>query len=689
MQMRKCSYFALILFFTYSYSAHSQKKQRHHKVVNADLMQKDTVPRSQSEFQLDFKNINNVAFYYDASLLSQIKSAENNSDYPTLILLLENYIQNFGIQNFSRNTDMIWKLGDLYLQAKAYDKANFMYRLALKHIRGKGITKIKRYYDSTANVRSNDFVPLDYYYELVEFRKHIDTLTPPQSVYLNMGDLVNDLRYPDYGPTLNVQGNMLIYTKRKKIANETKLSYRENEELYFTINYDGFWDEGLPFTNVINSNCNEGSAIISRDGKTLYFSRCITPEFKFDCQDCLGACDIYVSYLQEDGKWSMAQNLGRNVNTNSWESHPTLSHSEDTLYFASDRIGGFGLSDIWYTYKLPKGGWANAQNLGPVINTRGNEVSPFYHPNHHVLYFSSNDQLLNFGDRDSLNVCHTYDIYKTRLLQKKWQEPNNIGPLVNGKGDEYYFTIDSKGKDLFYSKSELDNLANLDLFSFPLPMEAQATSYTKFKGTLKDSLTDETFKGIVSVIDLSNGIEVAPKYMREDGSFEFDLNNNNEYLLIIQGDDFLRIEERFFLKTDTTITLKTQSLKISKWEFKSLEFENNSAEINESMQEDLDKVVDFLVMHPELNLVISGHTDGSGDPIANKRLSQNRANSIKEYIVSKGQLESNRIEAIGYGSAKPIVVENTEEDKKINRRVEFELKKKQTNTNTNTNENEN
>jgi hypothetical protein len=81
------------------------------------------------------------------------------------------------------------------------------------------------------------------------------------------------------------------------------------------------------------------------------------------------------------------------VNSPSWDSHPALSHSEDTLFFASDRIGGFGLSDLWFTYMQQNGKWAPAQNMGPVINTRQSEVSPFYHPKYDVLYFSSNGQL--------------------------------------------------------------------------------------------------------------------------------------------------------------------------------------------------------------------------------------------------------------------------------------------------------
>jgi hypothetical protein len=663
----------ILLMCNTTYAQKRKNKNTFQTIAAQGQLDSSSVIRS--EYQFQFKNINVIPFYYNESEYLKIRKLEEAKNYKELLPHLEKYVNSFGIQNFSRNTDMIWKLGRLYQLFGYNDRALFLYRTALKNLRGKKIEELKVYYDTITASSLDKYVPLEYYYQLVEYRKTVDTLYPPKSVFLNMGELVNDLRYPDYGPTMNVNGNVLIFTKRKQILTATKISYRENEELYYSINYDGFWDEALPFSNVINSNCNEGSATISKDGKTLYFARCIVPEFLYDCRDCMGSCDIYESHMDEDGKWSVAQNLGLQVNSISWDSHPTLSHSEDTLFFASDRIGGFGLSDIWFTYKLPKGGWATAQNMGPVINTRGNEVSPFYHPIHHVFYFSSNGQLLNFGKRDSLDFTyHTYDIYKTRKLQGLWQEPKNIGPLVNGPGDEYYFTIDSKSRDLFYSKSEVDNLANLDLFSFPLPMEAQPLAYTKLKGSLTDSLTNEPFKGIVSIIDITNGIEVAPKFMREDGSFEFDLNNENEYLLVIQGDDFFRIEHNFTLEKDTVINLQTNSIKYNKWKFTSLEFENNSAKILPEMEIDLNKVVDFLVDHPQITLIISGHTDGSGDPAANLKLSQARADAIKSYIIEKGAIDESRIDAVGYGSQKPIIQpETSEADKKLNRRVEFEL----------------
>ena len=651
-----------------------QKGKNKYVTRNVTKSQLDTIPAKKSEFQFNFKNINKIPYYYNKEELITIKKYEKSRDYVKLLPLLENYVSNFGVENFSMDTEMLWKLGNLYELLEQKLKAKYIYRISLKNNSGKYYRNILKLYETQTTLEKDNYVPLDYYYELVEFRKEVDTLHPPKSVLLNMGELVNDERYPDYGPAMNVTNDVLIYTKRKKELTPTKLTYRENEELYFSKNYDGFWDEAQPFSNVINSHCNEGSACLSRDGKTLYFARCKVTDFQYDCKECMGSCDIYVSYLQEDSSWTVPRNLGANINSIYWESQPSLSHSEDTLYFASDRKGGFGLSDIYFTYKLSTGDWAPAQNMGPTVNTRGNEVSPFYHPTYNVFYFSSNGHLINFGTFDTTeHHFRTFDIYKSIKLEGLWQEPKNIGPLVNGKGDEYYFTIDSKSKDLFYARSEEDNVKNLDLFSFPLPMEAQPNATTKLLGTLRDSITGDPFKGIVSVIDLSEGIEVAPKFIRPDGSFEFDLIDKQDYLLILQGDDFFRIEKKIHLDGDTTINIETPSIKFNKWTFEHLEFENGKADILPEMEIDLDKVVNFVLDHPYFKLVISGHTDALGNADANLRLSQKRASAIRQYIITKGHIEENRIEAIGYGSQKPIVEEKTDEDRSLNRRVEFQI----------------
>ena len=377
----------------------------------------------------------------------------------------------------------------------------------------------------------------------------------------------------------------------------------------------------------------------------------------------MGSCDLFVAEIKEDSTWGNIRNLGVNVNSISWDSHPTLSHTEDTLYFASDRIGGFGLSDIYFTYKDKNGAWAPAQNVGPLVNTRANEVSPFYHPMHQVLYFTSNGHLLNFG---------SFDIYKSVWANGVWQEPKNIGPLVNGAGNEFYFTIDAESKNLYYASSSAKDIENLDLFSFPLPMGAQPEATTSFSGVLLDSLTGLPMTGIVSIIDLDNGIEVAPKFLRPNGTFQFDLINNNNYLLIIQGDEYFRIEEIFYLEGDTEIYRTAQPL-ASKLKFESVEFENGKADILPEMFADLDKIIDFLLDNPEFKVNIAGHTDSDGSSDMNMVLSQQRAAAIRDYIIQFGSIDEDRVTAVGYGDTQPIVEEITDEDKRLNRRVEFQI----------------
>jgi outer membrane protein OmpA-like peptidoglycan-associated protein len=189
-----------------------------------------------------------------------------------------------------------------------------------------------------------------------------------------------------------------------------------------------------------------------------------------------------------------------------------------------------------------------------------------------------------------------------------------------------------------------------------------------------NEVTGKPFKGIVSIIDLDNGIEVAPKFLRPDGSFEFDLINNNNYLLIIQGEEFFRIEELFYLDGEMQLN-KTAEPISSKLKFESIEFEEGKAEMSTPMYSDLDKLADFLLDNPEFKLHISGHTDSDGREDFNLKLSQERADIIKEYLVYFGNVNEAKVSAKGYGSSKPIA--SKEENKSLNRRVEFEIYKGQ------------
>ncbi|GAA4030676.1 hypothetical protein GCM10022409_13580 [Hymenobacter glaciei] len=601
----------------------------------------------------DFININKYPFFENKKALRAIAKAEKRRQYHQARLLLEDYVAKFGPTNFSENTDMIWHLGQLLQRDSQTVKAKAYYRLALKHSRS-DTKRIQLYYDSLERKETPLYVPLKTYYDLVEYRKNLNTFHPPKGVYTSMGDAINS-KAPDYGPALAGNDSLMIFSSKRLRRGLTGVV---DEELYTSHKEGVSWSDAEPLPKPINSPNNEGSACLSKDGRTIFFARC-------ECAACHGNCDLYTATLGKDGKWSTPKSLGPAVNSTAWDSQPTLSQGEDTLYFASDRLGGFGLSDIYFTHKLRNGQWSPAESMGPVINTRENEVSPFYHPLYHVLYFSSRGQLLNFGD---------FDIYKTYKVAGRWQEPKNIGPLVNGKGSEYYFTIDRESKNLYYARSEAKELNNLDLYSFPLPMEAQPMATTKVEGTLLDSVSNKPLNGIVSIIDTDNGVEVASKFIRPDGTFDFELIEGSHYAMLIQSPDFFSVEKQFALRGDTVMTLLTNSINYKlPLIFKNLEFEQGKANVLASMYPTLDRIAVFLVDHPTFRLSIAGHTDSSGDPEVNEKLSQDRAEAIRRYIERKGKLQPNRIESFGYGSFKPLKDELTDADAKVNRRVEFRL----------------
>ena len=630
--------------------------QKEKKLKKGGIIQLNDSLTSYSQSDIfTYPNVNRGIFYSNPGKLKKIEALDNSGQDEAMYPELKAYVSNFAIENFSKNAPMIWKLAKLSEKYGQPGEAILLYKLVLKHHQqGINIEELFKVYDSIETDKKQYYVPLDFYYQLVEYRKEIDTLRAPRAILVNMGVGINSPK-EDYGPTIGNVDNVLLFTSKR---NKNKDSYEPayDEDIFYSLRVDSMWQYAEEFKK-INTSYNEGSACLSLDGKHLFFSRCNAP-------GTLGNCDIYSAVLQSDSTWGDLKNLGLNINSSGWDSHPSLTHKGDTLFFASNRVGGFGLSDIYFSLKDTEGNWQKALNAGPIINTRNSEVSPFLHHKFNVLYFSSNGHPLNFGE---------FDIYKSSRLERSWSEPKNIGPLVNGAGSEYYFTIDSRSSELYYARSNEDDLKNLDLYSFPVPMEAQPEAIVNLKGSLQDQV-GKPMKGIVSIIDLDEGVEVAPKFIREDGKFDFSLINKRNYLLIIQGDEFFRIEEIFFMDGDTEINKIAEPIE-SKIAFESLEFENGKADILLAMHKDLDKLANFLIDHPELKLRISGHTDSAGKEEANLKLSQARADAIKRYLAFEFKIDTSRIEAIGYGSSKPIVQEQTDEHKQFNRRVEFEIYK--------------
>jgi outer membrane protein OmpA-like peptidoglycan-associated protein len=619
--------------------------------TEAVIVNDSIVRYSQSDI-FDFPNISIYDFYYNKKKLNKLMYYIESGQDQNAYLAMRDYVKNYGIDNFRKAPGLIWDLARYSKKFGWPGEALQLYKLAIKHYAvGSDTTTLFKEFDSLNRDKVRYYVPIERYQQMVAARRDVDTLIAPRPAKMNMGMDVNSKK-EDYAPSMGNSDNMLLFTSKRNNHNSIPPKY--DEDIFFSTREYEVWTKAKEFKK-INTSYNEGSACLSPDGRTLIFSRCMAP-------GSLGSCDLYQATLQQDSTWGDVKNLGEAINSAGWDSHPSLSHTGDTLFYASNRNGGFGLSDIYYSVKKEDGSWVHCRNAGPLINTRGSEVSPFFHHKQNVLYFSSDGHTINFGK---------FDIYKSVLDEWNWSEPRNIGPLVNGKGDEYYFTIDSKSEMLYFARSSEYDLQNLDLHAFPVPMEAQPGALAKLYGTLKNR-EGKPIHGIVSVIDLDKGVEVAPKYTREDGSFDFDLIDKRNYLLVVQGDEFFRIEEIFYLNGDTEMNEVTEPID-RKIEFKSIEFESGQSEILDVMKEDLAKVGQFMLDNPEMRLNISGHTDNDGDPQVNLELSQARADAIKEYLVVKFNLDDQRIGSVGYGSRKPIVRELTEKDKQVNRRVEFEI----------------
>ncbi|MEM9935576.1 MAG: OmpA family protein [Bacteroidota bacterium] len=618
-------------------------------------------------------------FFQDKKLLKSIIQAEKSllsaradqdslesaTHMKELDQLLTSFIGNFGTENFKRNYRTLWKMGRLKQIQGDTASALFFYELAHKH--GRGMDAPKLSYDSLSAPTHNEWLPIDKYYDLLKIRRSIDTILKPQNVLVSLGPTVNANPFPDYAPFMHPHDSILFFTSRREKEDVMDPFSKTDENLYYSFRdfMDGEWVRAEKLPDIINSKFNEGSACLSPNGLTLYFTRCNDDETGF------GDCDLYeATYDPTDDSWNDVHNLGAEVNTSYWDSHPNISEDGKYLYFASNRAGGYGATDIYVSEKNGEGKWGKAVNLGPMVNSSQDEVTPFFHRINKTLYFSSSGQVHSLGG---------FDIYRSRWMGEDWESPRNVGPLVNTRGNDYYFSIDGKADFIYYSRSEGQEDNHLeqdfDLYAFPMPMGARPEANSLLRGFLVDSVSGNPLTGTVMIIDLDENVEIAPKVINEEGYFEFDLIKDRKYQVYIFGNSFLTIKKEIELVSDTTFNILTENFNRSNKPivFESLKFSSNSYKLKKSIKPKLDYLVRFLELYPQFDLVVEGHTDSDGDPNYNMQLSQQRAEIIADYIMGAGSFDEDRVTAQGFGDSRPVVPNDTKDNKEKNRRVEFKL----------------
>ena len=480
---------------------------------------------------------------------------------------------------------------------------------------------------------------------------------------VNLGDSVNSDKN-EYWPSLSVDESTLVFTVLDPKDPSRPIGFGNmQEDFYYSEKRPGDgWSKRKNFGAPLNSPDNEGAQSLSPDGRFLYFTAC-------NREDGEGMCDIYLSE-NKNGKWTVPMNLGRSINTSYSEKHPSISADGRTLFFASDRPGGKGGLDIWYSVKSPGGGWMPPVNAGDSINTPGNEQSPFIHPDGRTLYFASEGHM-NMGKGD---------IFISRLRDDgTWGEAKNLGYPINTFNNEIGLIVNSAGDRAYFSSDRLKG-RGMDIYAFDLYPAARPASVSYMKGRVYDA---ETFKGLKAqfqLIDLATGKVAVESRSREgEGDFLVPLPTGHNYALNVSHPGYMFYSEHFSFEgiyEKTNPYLKDVPLKpIKSGEkiiLKNVFFGFDSDSLLAESRAELKKVVDFMTTNPDIQVEISGHTDAVGSEAYNQALSERRAKSVVNFLISQG-ISSERLSYKGYGASDPIAPNDTDEGRALNRRTELKI----------------
>jgi outer membrane protein OmpA-like peptidoglycan-associated protein len=421
---------------------------------------------------------------------------------------------------------------------------------------------------------------------------------------VNIGAEINTAA-DEYSPIATADVKTLIFTRQ----------INGNEDFYQADHQDNKWQTATYLSDRINTpNNNEGSQSISQDGKYLFFTGCNRP-------DGLGRCDIYISQKKGD-EWGKPFDLSPPINTSGWESQPSISADGRTLYFVSNRAGGYGGYDIWKSVLTDKG-WGQPENLGPNINTAFNEQSPYIHADDNTLYFCSNGWP-GMGNQD---------LFVSRLgTDGKWQKPENLGYPINSNKDETALTLTADGSTAFFASNNLKGFGGFDIYTFEVPVKLRPKVVTYVKGTVADAKTKQPLESAVEILDLQSNQPVYQDYSSaEQGDFLATLTAGKNYGLNISKTGYLFYSENFSLVGHESgkpfnIAVLLEPIEIgNKVILKNIFFDTNKFDLKPESMAELQKLIEFLQVNPTIHIEISGHTDNVGNDQLNQTLSQNRA----------------------------------------------------------------
>lgn len=498
-------------------------------------------------------------------------------------------------------------------------------------------------------VLHNPDADAQYYSEVIDLLLRDDSPVEIKNIGGNINSASSDIF-----PRISSDGKTLYFIS-KKIG-----GFGGDDSWYSKKDGSGNWGPSVNFGKSLNTSTHEGILAISSDDQfAIVFG---------NYGGSFGSGDLFYIVRRGD-RWTLPCNLGGTINSNSWESMANLAPDGKSLLFTSDRSGGQGDEDI-YVATLTENGWTMPLNLGAVINTSGAEKYPFLSADGKTLYFSSNTHP-GLGGQDLFYSKRMDDSWTN------WSKPVNLGKYINTTENDQDLTIPASGDIGFVVKyNQSGGFGDADIYTFVIPDEFRPEKVFSIYGKVSDE-DGAPVAAIIHYFDKATGEEVAKAVSNsKDGMYSTTLPYGKEYIISIDMKGFLFTSDYLDLRPKKEESARRdytlQKVKVGlKFELKNIYFEFGKATLTEESKTELGKLVDLLAKYP-ITIELGGHTDNVGSDENNKKLSQDRVNSVREFLIQRG-IDKERITAVGYGEEFPIASNDTDEGRQANRRVEVKV----------------
>lgn len=477
----------------------------------------------------------------------------------------------------------------------------------------------------------------------------------------NLGPEVNSM-YDEVGPHITTDGNTILFGV--KYSPENIGGVHDDEDVWITTRENGIsWSQRKNMGSPINDHESNNLASVSADNNTLLF--CTDKGFHFRKRTLNG--------------WSPPQPLNLNFINEAGNMEANLSPDGKAILFTAKfkqnlhyKVEGKE-KDIYVVVQKKEGVWSDPINLGEHINTMGDEISPFLAADGRTLYFASNGRP-GYG---------SYDVYMSQRVGNNWttwSEPVNLGPDINGSGFDAYFTM-AASSDFAYMVSNKNSYGKSDLVRVKLPDAVKPRAVVLLTGRTLDAKTKKpivagiSFENSVTQQKIGSGISDPLT-----GSYRVVLDNGqygihavaNGYLSVNEKLELVRISKYTELEKDLYLVPIEEDEAI---ELSNVFFQQGKAALKPESFPELDHLVGIMKENPTIKIELSGHTDNVGNKEALMKLSEDRAEEVKLYLVKKG-IKKDRILGKGLGPTKPLVANDSDENRERNRRVEFRILKK-------------